>query len=76
MKDLSINSIEVVNGGCWECFACFCKPKIVYVSDLCSNVKPIYISKMDVISDGTLRQIFEFNSVYEKLCGDEKTAIL
>lgn len=76
MKNLDMNAINAVNGGCWEFCNCFCKKRIVFVSDLCANAKPIYISKADVLTDGTLRQIFEFNAVYERLCGNEKTAII
>jgi len=75
MKNLTATVIKSVNGGCWSCFSC-CRPKVIYVNSLCTSIKPIYISRNDVISDSTLRQIFEVNAVWEKMCGNEKDKII
>lgn len=37
--------------------------------DYCATAKPIYISKTDVISDATAREILEHNLTGQKLCG-------
>lgn len=37
--------------------------------DYCATAKPIYISKVDQISDATARQILEHNLTGRKLCG-------
>ena len=76
MKNIDINAISAVNGGCWEFCNCFCKKRIVYISDYCQNAKIIYISKADVLTDETMRQIYANNELYEKMCVNDKTAIL
>ena len=37
-------------------------------SDFCTLYKPIYVSKQDVLTDGTVEQILRANEVWEKLC--------
>ena len=76
MKNLQLDSIKVVGGGCWPCLSCFCSKKVVYVSDFCQNSKIIYVSKADVITDSTLRQIYAHNELYEKLCLNEGKTLL
>lgn len=37
--------------------------------DYCATAKPIFVSKSDVISDATAREILEHNLTGQKLCG-------
>jgi hypothetical protein len=36
--------------------------------DSCVWVKPIYISKADVLTDGTVEQILRHNEAWERIC--------
>lgn len=42
--------------------------------DFCATAKPIYIGKVDVISDATAREILEHNVTGRNLCGWGKAA--
>lgn len=35
----------------------------------CALARPIYVSRADVLSDGTARQIYDGNMVGKELCG-------
>lgn len=39
------------------------------VDSSCKWVKPIYISKSDVLTEGTTKQILALNNAYVALCG-------
>ncbi|WQZ00335.1 o-spanin [Escherichia phage Shy] len=47
-------------------------PKVVTVDTACKWVQPIYVSKDDVITDGTARQILSHNETFVKNCGDPR----
>jgi hypothetical protein len=36
--------------------------------DSCVWVKPIYVSKQDVLTDGTVEQILRHNEAWERIC--------
>ena len=36
--------------------------------DSCVWVKPIYVSKADVLTDGTVEQILRHNEAWERIC--------
>lgn len=74
MKNLSIKDVNVISGGCWP--FCNCKKQTVYVSDFCKNCKIIYVSQNDVLTDGTMREIFAHNELYERLCMNEGKTLL
>jgi hypothetical protein len=37
--------------------------------DSCVWVKPIYISKADVLTDGTVEQVLRHNEAWARICG-------
>jgi len=49
--------------------------KINVVDTACSWVKPIYISKDDVLTDGTARQILANNRAYASSCNLKNVTI-
>lgn len=40
-------------------------------TDFCAVVQPVYISRSDVLSDDTVRQILVLNETWERLCRKE-----
>jgi hypothetical protein len=46
------------------------KEKKIYIDTSCKWVQPIYISKADVLTDGTARQILAHNKAFVATCGD------
>lgn len=40
------------------------------VTDACLVTSPIWISRADVLSDGTARQVLQHNETWADLCGD------
>jgi len=38
------------------------------VTDYCTIASPVYISKKDVLTDGTARQILEHNETWQRAC--------
>jgi len=46
--------------------------KPVVIDTACKWVQPIYISKDDVLTDGTARQILAHNKAYVVACGDPR----
>ena len=37
-------------------------------TDLCATLTPIYVSRDDVLTDSTVRQILVINETWERLC--------
>lgn len=50
------------------CSAC-AAPQVRTVTDYCTPWRPIYVSKQDVLTDGTARAILEHDRTGAKLCG-------
>lgn len=46
--------------------------KPVVIDTACKWVNPIYISKADVLSDGTAKQILALNRTFVARCGEPK----
>ena len=51
-----------------SCAMTGCATKSV-APDYCATARPIYISRTDVISDATAREILEHNETGRNLCG-------
>ena len=47
---------------------CGCARTPSYIDTTCDIIKPIMINKYDIISDETLRSIYELNMLLEKKC--------
>lgn len=53
-----------------SCATSGCATKIEAVApDFCATAKPIYISRTDVLTDATAREILEHNETGRNLCG-------
>lgn len=49
-------------------------PEIKFIDTGCDWTRPIYVSKTDIVSDGTARQILAHNETGVKRCGWKPTA--
>jgi len=49
-------------------------PETRVIDTACSWTRPIYISKADVLSDGTARQIVAHNETGKRRCGWKRTS--
>jgi hypothetical protein len=45
-----------------------CATTGVVTNNYCDVTKPIYVSKSDVFTDGTARQILEHNETWKRIC--------
>jgi hypothetical protein len=51
---------------------CATAPQTQIVDTSCSWVRPIYVSKRDVLSDSTARQILSHDTKWKSFCGDKR----
>lgn len=52
-----------------SCATTGCATSKQVAPDYCATAKPIYVSRVDVISDATAREILEHNETGRNLCG-------
>jgi hypothetical protein len=47
-----------------------CAPTGPVTSGGCEWARPVYVSRSDVLTDGTARQILTHNETWRRVCGD------